>query len=111
MNHKLNDLAIECHDLAVEKGWYDTERSFPELIALIHGEVSEALQVYREDNSPRSYWEDARGKPEGVPAELADAIMEILSMCAFFEIDIDAALATKMAYNRTRPYRHGNKTC
>jgi NTP pyrophosphatase (non-canonical NTP hydrolase) len=48
-------------------------------------------------------------KPEGIPSELADAIIRILDIAAFHGIDIAHAVADKMAYNETRPYRHGNK--
>lgn len=109
----LNELAKEIHALAVEKGWYDTERGFPELIALMHSELSEALEAYRDGDDPsqrRIYCtvipED---KPEGIPAELADCIIRILDACGYYGIDIDMALKAKMAHNRTRPYRHGDK--
>lgn len=48
-----------------------------------------------------------RPKPEGVPVELADAIVRILDMCAAWGIDIDEVVAHKMAYNERRPYKHG----
>ena len=32
------------------------------------------------------------GKPEGVPIELADAIIRILDYCGYARIDIDAAV-------------------
>lgn len=39
--------AKEVHENAVNHGWYDEERSFAELIALCHQELSEALEEYR----------------------------------------------------------------
>ena len=48
-------------------------------------------------------------KPEGIPAELADVLIRVLHMCAFFGIDIEAAIADKMAFNETRPHRNGGK--
>jgi NTP pyrophosphatase (non-canonical NTP hydrolase) len=48
-------------------------------------------------------------KPEGIPSELADVIIRVLDMCGALGIDIAAALADKMAFNETRPYRHGGK--
>lgn len=108
----LNGLARKCHAMAVSKGWYDTERSFPELIALCHSELSEALEAYRDWGHLRVVSTVLRGEsPEGVPIELADLLIRVLDMCGFYEIDIDAALALKMRYNATRSYRHGNKAC
>lgn len=43
----LNELAREVHQNAVEHGWWNPEPSFPEIIALCHSELSEALQAYR----------------------------------------------------------------
>lgn len=48
-------------------------------------------------------------KPVGVPSELADIIIRTLDTAAAWGIDIDAAVQTKMAYNRTRPHMHGRK--
>lgn len=46
-------------------------------------------------------------KPEGIPSELADVIIRALDIAAHLDIDIEKAVAEKMAYNRTRPKRHG----
>jgi hypothetical protein len=48
-------------------------------------------------------------KPEGVPIELADALIRIFDHAGKYGIDLVAALDIKMAYNDTRPYRHGGK--
>lgn len=122
----LNDLRDAAHENACDKGWWTgkEERQFTEIIALLHSEVSEALEAYR-SHGPREEWfrnvapedmvpytEDyaARGyKPEGVPSELADIIIRVLDVAGAYDIDIERAVRMKMAYNRTRPYRHGGK--
>lgn len=37
----INEFAAEVHKNAVEHGWWEGERTFPEIVALIHSEVSE----------------------------------------------------------------------
>ena len=54
--------------------------------------------VYRNAESP---------KPEGVPIELADAVIRICDFCGLHGIDLEAAIEAKMEYNRGRPRRHG----
>lgn len=43
----VNEFAKEVHENAVAHGWWETARSFPEVAALIHSEVSEALRETR----------------------------------------------------------------
>jgi hypothetical protein len=145
----LNEIAKEIHATAVEKGWWDgnTEparyvdgeavgfdithpRSVGEVLALIHCEVSEAMEEYRAghyalnkvryvhpdgmvcDAESRCLSENGvsdTAKPEGFAIELADVIIRVLDAAAAWDIDIASAVAVKMVYNRTRPRRHGGK--
>ena len=105
------EVARQIHENAVDHGWWDEERGFPEVLALIHSEVSEALEEYRNGRLPTEVYTGNNGKPEGIPIELADVIIRVLDYCGYAGIDIDAAISQKHEYNRTRPYRHGGKKC
>lgn len=189
----IKTLVEAAHQNAVSKGWWEEERTYGELIALVHSEVSEALEDFRNGKQPNEVWYEGEhegqkvrsyikdGKCQklcGVPSELADicirifdiagkygwrnelalkyavipifdnfervsiaenlawihhelaesfvslkrwkdgtkavvhlanAIAEVVEISQMFDIDIDRAIAEKMAYNATRPQRHGGK--
>lgn len=116
----LNKFMKEVHQNAVEHGWWEDERSFGEIIALCHSELSEALEEHRNGYDPTEIYYScghlkalkptvACTKPEGIPIELADCIIRILDYCGKENIDIEAALKIKHEYNKSRPYRHGGK--
>jgi len=112
MSITIQNLISESNKTAKSKGWWDDEnRNIGELLALIHSEVSEALESYRitgKDELSKT-WLSKSGKPEGFVIELADVFIRIADLCGEFNLDLDQALKTKLEYNKTRPYRHGNK--
>lgn len=116
----INEYIAFAHQTALDKGWWETPKSFAEDIALMHSELSEALEEYRthgcdpnkmiytneEDDLKRAGWEY---KPEGIAVELADVLIRIFDVCGYHEIPLVDALILKMGYNTTRPHRHGGK--
>lgn len=127
----ISELVQEAHENAKSKGWWETDRGFGELIALMHSELSEALEDYRNgrDYDVMHYeWEgrelsrsqmevlvDECGegvsafKPCGIPSELADVVIRVFDACGRYDIDLEQAIMEKMAYNATRPHKHGGK--
>lgn len=106
---RLNEIAKEVHKNAVDHGWWETERPLPEVIALCHSELSEALEEYR--NGHAFVWYNEYNKPEGVAVEMIDCIIRILDYLQCCKVDIESVLLSKHEYNKNRPYRHGNKWC
>lgn len=104
----LNDLAQEAHELALEKGWWDEEKSFGEIVALCHTELSEAFEEQRKGYDPDEIYYKGF-EPKGIPIELADCIFRILDYCESEGIDIEKAIKIKYQYNKTRDYKHGGK--
>lgn len=107
-NRTLAPLIREAHETSVEKGWWEKERDFGTQIALIHSELSEALEEYR---ISQPYLYDNKGKPEGIAAEFADVLIRIFDTCGKYDIPLELALRLKMEYNKTRSHRHGGKVC
>lgn len=115
----LDVMTAEVVSFCKEKGWNDQPVSFGEAMALLHSEVSEALEAYRSwgtgDATEGAYFPDGtlydgtRPKPEGIGSEFADVLIRLLDDCARFGVDLEAEYERKMAFNRTRPYRHGGK--
>ena len=74
-------------------------------IALIHSELSEAVEALRLGNPPDSHIPEFNS----VSAELADVVIRIMNFAELFEMDVAGAVEAKMAYNANRPFKHGGK--
>lgn len=110
----------EVHQTAVDHGWHDDPRSFGEIVALCHSELSEALEEYRSGRY-LVYFVDANGNPnpnieewngeklEGIAVEMADCIIRIFDWAGANDVDLEKIIELKNKFNKTRPYKHGNK--
>lgn len=110
----IRELQAEAHATARSKGfWSGYNTSYPDAantpkyllspdetaakLALIHSEVSEALECVR--NNDRA----------SLSSEMADIVIRVMDLCGGLHIDLETAMVTKMATNKTRPYLHGGK--
>jgi len=125
----INQLCKQAHTTQVEKGFVKEgePRNFAECIALVHSELSEALEGHREGATEPAFGDrfliekeisKITSTKEETPTytafkkspgfELADAIIRIFGMSEEHGIaDLEWYITTKMAYNRKRPFKHG----
>lgn len=115
------------HQNAVAHGfWEDADNAnLPTKLMLIVSELSEALEEFRHGEMdvyytipPMVFGDESKtyisptspnAKPEGFGIELADALIRILDLAGFLGLDMGALVELKMAYNETRPYKHGGR--
>lgn len=118
----IEEMQAEVHENNVAHGWFEEDRSVGDDVALLHTEVSEMFEAYRrwgmDDPTPKiqqtmenvSLEGEAKTvKPEGFGSEAADVFIRLLDTCERCGVDLRAEYERKMAYNRTRPYKHGKR--
>jgi NTP pyrophosphatase (non-canonical NTP hydrolase) len=99
-------LTSQCHGASVAAGWWvakdgtpvqDNPYAFSNKLALIHSEVSEAMEGDR-----KSLKDDHLPNRDMREVELADAVIRIFDLAGAYGMDLGSAIAEKMAYNQSR---------
>jgi NTP pyrophosphatase (non-canonical NTP hydrolase) len=98
-------LAERVNANAHAKGFYETPRRFGETVALIHSELSEALEGYRAGNPASEHIPQF----SAIEEEYADVLIRIMDDAMEHEHNVAGAVLAKIAFNSTRPHKHGGK--
>lgn len=92
------------HKTANDAGWYQNpqtgekiQRNFGEVVALMHSELSEALEADR-----KNLMDDKLPHRHGIEVEFADCILRILDTAAALGLDVAGAVIEKNRINQTR---------
>lgn len=93
------------HQIAIEHGWWDEGRNDAECIALMHSELSEALEALRHGR----LMDEHCPKHENLTVELADCVIRIFDYAEARGLDLSGAMQDKIDYNEGRTHKHGNK--
>ncbi|HFX6251791.1 MULTISPECIES: hypothetical protein [Acinetobacter] len=108
----MKDLINKIHEQNVQAGWWTdlvtgesltskngepAKRNVPEMLCLIHSEISEAMEGHR-----KNLMDDKLPHRSMLEVELADAVIRICDMAGGLGLDLDGAIHEKLEYNKQR---------
>lgn len=132
----LNELSTKIHNVNKEKGFYDELREIGTFLMLVVSELSKALEADRKNNSNKLeiFLDDLKYAKlsiedfslqndncnwiknkfettikDSFEDEIADAMIRLLDLCGYLNIDIEKHISLKLKYNETRPYKHDKR--
>jgi len=130
MTKTIAELSEEIHSNAKAKGFWEQGLDLPKMLMLTVSELSEAMEADRKDKIYRSNHflkeldinEEVSSEDEKyfqqefevsvkntIQDELADAMIRIMDIAQYMNIDLQWHIQMKMKYNELRPYKHGKK--
>lgn len=126
----INELTIDIFTANKARGFWENE-NIGEKLALVHSEISEALEADRAglwlayNQNVADFYRNAKKTFKENPAlykvsfeasvkncfedEIADSIIRLFDMCGRFNIDIEKHIELKLMYNSLRESKHGKK--
>ncbi len=112
----LNLLKDNFYETAKSSGFHsEKEIIIGNFLCNLHGEVSELWEAYRANklhepcDKSKKMLELLGESLTCAEEELADICIRLLDTSKSLNIDIGRAVRIKNEYNKTRPFRHGNK--
>lgn len=112
MKNNINELVHQIHQQNVKAGWWTdlntganltskngepAKRNVPEMLCLIHSEISEAMEGFR-----KNLMDDKLPHRQMLEVELADAVIRICDLCGGLDLDLAGAISEKLKFNASR---------